>query len=293
MQGSIKLRQLNENDVDFVFDLCTLENFGYLRRDIKRYVDLEPYGCFLAEIDGKKAGHVFSISYGKLGWIGLLIVHPSFRGKGIGTALTRTAINYLRDKNTKCIKLQAALKAVRLYTRLGFRKEFDSLGFTGKIRTKAFFKPLHLPDNTVKPLVGVDLHRISTFDAQYFGDNRLKVLKFLLKEGRDGCFVAEIKGRLVGYIMSRETQNGYRVGPWICEPNYPEIAEKLFLKCLETFDKNAYVFLGVPAINPLSVNILRRHQFERTSKSIQMFQGGKPRSERVRGVFAIGGPEKG
>lgn len=89
----------------------------------------EPTGCFVAEINGKPVGHVFSISYGNFGWIELLIVKAEHRGKG--TLLTKRAINYLLNKGVKTIRLEAVSKRMNLYQKLGFVDEYYSLRFKG------------------------------------------------------------------------------------------------------------------------------------------------------------------
>jgi hypothetical protein len=78
----ITFRLLTEYDFDFAMQLTEYEKWGCLPCDTKRYMEYEPRGYFIVEVNGKRAGHVFSIGYGKLGWIGLLIVKAEYMRRG-------------------------------------------------------------------------------------------------------------------------------------------------------------------------------------------------------------------
>jgi ribosomal protein S18 acetylase RimI-like enzyme len=53
------------------------------------------------------------------------------------------------------------------------------------------------------------------------------------------------------------------------------------------------LYVGVPASNENAVDLLMKHGFTQYSKSIRMLLGLELESERVQGVFGIGGPMKG
>ena len=125
----LRLRNLVQSDVGFVTQFCMLEEWDKIPQDIERYIECEPDGCFIAEVDGRAAGHVFSISYGHVGWIGLLIVHPYYRRKGLGAELMKKAIEYLHRLGTNIIQLEALPNSVDFHKKLGFREEFESLRF--------------------------------------------------------------------------------------------------------------------------------------------------------------------
>jgi len=120
------IRNLTFEDLEFIWKNVEGEKWMYLETGILRCYNLEPSGCFIAEVDSERVDHVFSFNYGNIGWIGLLIVCPEYRGSGIGTKLMQTAIKYLRKMNVKTIKLEAVVKTLSLYERLGFKIEFES-----------------------------------------------------------------------------------------------------------------------------------------------------------------------
>jgi len=282
------IRPFKDEDIDFAYKLNVMEQWDDTRNDIKRMFNGEPNGCFIAEIKSKPVGHVFSISYGRLGWTGLLIVKPEYRRRGIGTLLTRRAMDYLLSCKVETIKLEAVAAIADLYRRLGFADEYDSLRFTGVSR-----KITSLPSHRINTLKIEGIKQLTKFDAEYFGANRTKVLHRLYQENPQLCFVSRIGSRIVGYIMFRKTKSGYRIGPWVCNPENPQVARELLMECMETIGHNAKLYVGVPAMNEVAVEILQDFDFRQYSQSIHMHFGEKLETERADGVFAIGGPEKG
>jgi len=265
-----------------------IEQWDDTRNDINRMFSYEPDGCFIAEVNREPVGHVFSISYGRLGWIGLLIVRAEYRKKGVGTLLTKKAINYLLNCGVKTMKLEAVPTIVNLYRGLGFVDEYDSLRFMGVSR-----EITSLSNRCVKSLKKEEVTELAKFDVEYFGANRIKVLGGLCRNSPQLCFVSYTDAEIVGYLMCRKTETGYRIGPWVCNPENSQAARELLMECMNTIRKNVKLYVGVPVVNKAAVEILHDFNFEQYSKSIRMYFGEKLETERANGIFAIGGPEKG
>jgi GNAT superfamily N-acetyltransferase len=282
------LRLFKENDIEFAYETTKTEGWNYTKKDIQRMFSYNPSGCFIAEINGNQVGHVFSVNYGKLGWVGLLIVRAEWRRKGIGTALMKEAINHLLTNEVETIRLEAVSAIATVYRKLGFADEYDSLRFSGVYR-----KIDSAASSNVKLLKKETIKEIAEFDAEYFGANRFKVLSSLYHDHPKLCFISYSGPKLVGYIMCRKAEKGYRVGPWVCNPENSQAARELLTKCMETAEEDAKLYVGVPAVNKKAVEILQDFGFDQYSKSIRMRIGKKLKNERVSEVFAIGGPEKG
>jgi len=93
--------------------------------------------------------------------------------------------------------------------------------------------------------------------------------------------------------MCRKTENGYKVGPWVCNPENFQVAREFLTKCREAIGKNAKLYVGAPAVNKKAVKILQDLGFKQYSRSLRIRFGEKLQTERVDGILAIGGPEKG
>jgi predicted N-acetyltransferase YhbS len=285
---SFTLRLFKESDIEFAYELTKIEGWNYAKEDIQRMFRFNPLGCFIAEVNGKQAGHVFSVNYGKLGWIGLLIVRAEYRRKGIGTTLTKEAINHLLDNGVETVRLEAVYSILAMYRKLGFVEEYDSLRFSGVSKKIDF-----AAGSNVRLIKEEMIKEVARFDVEYFGANRIKVLSSLYHDNPELCFVSHSGSKIDGYIMFRKAKKGYRVGPWVCNPENSQAVRELLMKCMDTVGGNVKLYVGVPAVNKKAVEILRSFGFEQYSKSIRMCIGKKLESECVSGVFAIGGPEKG
>ena len=207
---------------------------------------------------------------------------------GIGTLLMRRATNYLQNLGVETVKLEAVPEITGLYHKLGFIDEFDSLRFK-----KANKKDNQSTNPNIKPLRGNEITETAEFDSRYFGANRTRVLRQLFEDNPELCFTSHKHSQIVGYIMCYEMETGYRIGPWICNPHNPQIAKALILKCIQTIETNAKLYVGVPAVNNTSVKLLQDLDFELYCKSVHMYMGKKPTNEHVKFIFSIGGPENG
>lgn len=117
----MSIRTLTKKDLEFAYELNTTEQWND-REDLSRMYHYEPKGCFGSEIGKRPLGHIFSVSNGKLAWIGLLIVKTEFRRRGTATQLMKKAIDYLLQCGVKTIKLEAVPQISELYRTRGRRR---------------------------------------------------------------------------------------------------------------------------------------------------------------------------
>lgn len=284
----VSVQQLKEVDLGFAFDLNVAEEWNDRFEDIKRMLGFEPDGCFIAEVERERAGHVFSISYGKLGWIGLLVVKAEYRKMGIGKLLTTKAKDYLLSRGVQTVKLEAVPEVSGLYRKMGFVDEYDSLRFKGTVESASLSR-----SSSSALIKKKDLAELASFDSRYFGADRTRVLRKLYDENPQLCFFSYSGSEITGYVMCRKAKIGYNLGPMVCNPGSPETAKELLQECMGKLSPKTEIFVGVPAINLAATKILRELGFVKYSHSIRMRFGKKLENECVKGIFAIGGPMKG
>lgn len=219
------IRPLEGSDVNFAYELIMIEGWNYAKEDVERMFRYNPLGCFIAQVEGKLVGHVFSVNYGKLGWIGLLIVKAECRRKGVGTLLMERAMNHLLNCGVETIRLEARFAVAELYRKLGFIDEYDSLRFLGINRKFAC-----VASSNVKLLKMEMLKETAKFDAEYFGENRIKVLMGFYYDHPKLCFVSNEGAKIVGYIMCRKTETGYKIGPLMCYSENHQVTREPLVK---------------------------------------------------------------
>ncbi len=289
LRRSVIIRRWTSADIDYVYESVNREGWGHTKRDVERCWKLEPNGCFITEFQNKPIGHVFSIRYGKIGWIGLLIVNPERRGQGVGFVLMETAVNYLRKAGAETIRLDAVEGAVPLYRRLGFVEEFDSLRFRKQLRQNEV--PGLKRERTLQ-MRDDDIANVAQFDAPHFGANRLAVLQSVYRDYPQLCFVAKEEGEIAGYVMARQMQNRFWIGPWVCLNS--QTARHLFDTLIGTIEaKDFELRVGLPVLNMSGRELMEKLGFQLTGKSTHMVLGNKGNQGAVTNVFGIGGPEKG
>lgn len=104
------------------YELSSLAGWNQTADDWRRLVDLSPEGCFKAVQGGRIVGSVTTTPLGKrVAWIGMMLVHPDFRRRGIARALMLRAIELLRGEGFATIGLDATPLGKPLYEQLGFR----------------------------------------------------------------------------------------------------------------------------------------------------------------------------
>ncbi|NIM21935.1 MAG: GNAT family N-acetyltransferase [Candidatus Latescibacteria bacterium] len=286
--GPVAVRQLKAADLPFAFRLNLAERWNDQFSDVERMFQFEPDGGFIAEAEGRPVGHVFSISYGGLGWIGLLIVEPKYRRRGIGTLLAVRVKDYLLSRGVQTIKLESVAEIADLYRQIGFVDEYDSLRLK---RTAERLPPKG--GNAVRSITKGDLSELVVFDAKYFGADRRRVLGKLYEASPQLCFIAHTGTNVAGYVMCRKAHIGYNLGPLACIPQHPETASDLVRKCVGRLNSGAEIFVGVPAVNRAATQMWNELGFSEYSRSIRMRLGKDLEHECVDGIFAIAGPMKG
>ena len=75
----------------------------------------------LASVGGKSVGTARLVITDARAKIGRMAVLKSYRGKGVGKALLKTAIELARKRRAKAIYLHAQISVVGFYEKMGFR----------------------------------------------------------------------------------------------------------------------------------------------------------------------------
>ena len=278
MSESLQIRKLTGTDLAFADSIRDAVGWNQTLADWKRFLAYQPDGCFVAEWEGAPAGTVTTTSYGKeLAWIGMVIVHPDFRRRGIATALVKAAIEYLRDCGVRCIKLDATPDGVEVYERLGFQAEYDLSRWEGTLEAlkKDYSdKVLSLPMD---------------FDSEAFGIDRSDWLAALAKDAQTIRLVIDSNGKPSAYGMIRTGSRANYLGP-ICAADKATgraVAESL-LSSLEGF-----TFWDIPEANTTATELAESFGFKRLRHLLRMWMG----DECIRGIpelqFALGDPGTG
>jgi GNAT superfamily N-acetyltransferase len=119
----LRIHALTVADIPAGMHLKKQAGWNQLEADWQRLLDLQPDGCFLAELDGARAGTVTTCRFGPVAWVAMLLVDPVFRRRGIGRALMCHALDALDTRGVLSVRLDATPMGRPLYESLGFASE--------------------------------------------------------------------------------------------------------------------------------------------------------------------------
>jgi GNAT superfamily N-acetyltransferase len=91
----LRVRAMTEADIALGMRLKGQAGWNQLEPDWRRALQLQPDGCFVAELDGMAAATTTTCIFGSVAWIALVLVDEALRGRGIGTALMNAALAFL------------------------------------------------------------------------------------------------------------------------------------------------------------------------------------------------------
>lgn len=283
---TVVVRRLRRDDIAFADALRATAGWNQSEHDWAGYLEFEPDGCFLAEVNGRPAGTATTIAYAeRFGWIGMVLVHPDQRRLGVGSRLLREAIGSLQRRGVRCIKLDATPMGKKVYVPLGFVEEYELTRYEGTAPVRAW-----TPNDEIAPLASADFVAVVRLDALGFGAERERVLRSLSARHPELSFVARRMGEVVGFLLAREGANAVQVGPWVARD--AAVADQLLLACFER-TPGRRMFIDVVGPNSAANEIVRRHGFTVQRTLTRMFLGENAHPGETSLVYGISSPEKG
>ena len=209
MREPVEIRLMTEDTIAQAMKLKQLENWSQTESDWRRLIRLEPQGCFIASIGERLIGTTTTTTYGRdLAWIGMVLVDPEYRRRGIATRLLGAAIDYLKSAGVASIKLDATPAGQPLY---------EILGFAGEVlieRWQAVAKPNQAGNRSA--IEANDLSSVLAFDRRAFGADRGKLLDLLKADSRVKPLIATAPdGQVTGYVLARRGAQATYIGPLV------------------------------------------------------------------------------
>jgi predicted N-acetyltransferase YhbS len=248
----MQIRVLTEADLAPADELRRVAGWNQTINNWRLLLSFEPQGCFVAVEDDRVLGTVTTTTYGReLAWIGMMLVHPDHRRRGIGTQLMGAALDHLRGRGIECIRLDATPAGLPVYEKLGFVSEWTLTRHqvTAVPSTRA---------SEVCDLVEDHWPAVEQLDAVAFGVSRARVLRSLT-EGSRSTLVWLADRTIEGYGMLRPGSHCDYLGPLVCARS--ESAHSLIAALLNN-SAGRRVFWDVPDDNDLAKALVQRLEFQ-------------------------------
>ncbi|MGA3060903.1 MAG: GNAT family N-acetyltransferase [Candidatus Bathyarchaeia archaeon] len=260
-----QVKPMRVGDFPFAIKLTNSMDWNMAKEDFEFMTSLEPEGCFVAFKGSEHLGIATTISLGKMGWFGNLIVKKNCRKKGVGSLLVKHAVKYLQSKGVKIIGLYAYPSLLDFYSNLGFESDED-------------FSVLHaealgsLTAETLPKIETPQMQAIVDFDSRCFGGERKKLLESIIFEkGNLSCCIFE-GNAVVGFASAKVYEKMAEIGPLNCLAGHFDDAASL-LKAVLAKLKGLSVYAVMPKKETALTNMLFSVGFKEDFSVTRMFLG--------------------
>ncbi|MHB8655611.1 MAG: GNAT family N-acetyltransferase [Terriglobia bacterium] len=272
---------MTRKDIPDAMRLKELAGWNQTSADWERFLAANPKGCFIAEMDGRRVGTVTTIIYEeRFAWVGMVLVDPQFRGRGIGKALLEGAIAHLNARNITCIKLDATPQGKPLYEKLGFVTEYEIERWAMKKQ-----QPLGLPMTKRAPLEAV-----LKLDREVFGADRGALLQSISDSAPEFVQILATPTEVNGYVFGRHGALADSLGPWVARDEH---AAAMLLDSFLSRSSRELVFVDCLKSNPWATRLVETRGFEFGRPLTRMYRGINAHPGRTELVFGFLGPEFG
>ncbi|HVP95393.1 MAG TPA: GNAT family N-acetyltransferase [Methanoregulaceae archaeon] len=260
----VKLRQMTREEADIVIDWAADEGWNPGLHDADAFFQTDPSGFFAIEAGKTLAGSFALVRYNDdFMFGGLYIVHPDYRGKGIGRAMLDFTRDYAADHN---LGIDGVFAMQPVYQKAGFKFAYRNIRFEGIGGGNI--------DRSLTILRKVPFPRVLVYDSLHFPAVRENFLKHFIYQLDSTGFAAIEGDSLTGYGFVRKCRNGYKIGPLFADTE--EIAEMIYSALASVAGKEP-LFLDVPELNKAAVMLAQSHGMKEVFGTARMYTKKVPK----------------
>ena len=285
----MEIRPLTADDLEAAMELKNAAGWFQTEKDWHRLMRLQPGGCFAACIDGRVVGTTTTTAYSTdLAWIGMVLVDPAYRRRGIALNLMQTALDYLRQLGVKTIKLDATPAGRPVYEKMGFEQESLIERWEAVSQPDLFRRELFQDRGVWEKGTWDELQEL---DRNAFGANRSQLLDSWRAESVISPIILKTHaGPLGGFALVRPGATGTYLGPMIATStsSAADLLDGIMAKL--TAQK---IVIDYHTGFAGGSEMLRQRGFFMKRELFRMGLGEKSAAGTSHLVFAIGGPEVG
>jgi ribosomal protein S18 acetylase RimI-like enzyme len=279
--AGLRIRPMTMSDVAWGMRLKHAAGWNQTEADWLRYLDLQPDGCFVAEVRGEALGTLTTCLFGSVAWIAMVLVEARARRCGIGTALMRHALAFLEQRKVRTVRLDATPLGQPIYEKLGFTAEYSVTRYADTPSSRP-------PVPGIVPLTPELWSGVLILDHVVTGANRENFLRHLFTEHHDAVRVVTRGKEVVGFVAGRPGSEAVHIGPCVARA---ESGPRLLADAFHRY-AGQRVYLDIPTPNKAAVAAAEAEGFAVQRHLLRMRRGDAVR-EDLGSLWLSSGPEKG
>lgn len=290
MKHELVIRGMTRAEVIELVGWAAHEGWNPGLHDAEIFWTTDPDAFIAAELDGELIGGGAITSYnGEFGFMGLFIVRPEYRGRGLGHTLWHTRRQRLLDRlhPGATIGMDGVFDMQSYYAKGGFVFSHRTMRFRADIGQPPAISPDD--DRHLVSLTTVPFDQLLDYDRTCFPAPRPTFLKAWITQPTALALGYQYNGKLSGYGVVRRCGEGCKIGPLFADD--AGVAEALYARLAE-FAVGGPLFLDAPENNSAAMALVQQHNMTEVFGCARMYLGPPPAvaHERIFGVttFELG-----
>jgi ribosomal protein S18 acetylase RimI-like enzyme len=261
--GDFLIRTMSRAELDRVVDWAAAEGWNPGLNDADAFYAADSQGFFVGVLDGEIIASISLVAYdARFSFLGLYIVQPAHRGKGLGLKLWQEA---LARHGTPLVGLDGVVAQQENYKKSGFQFSYRNVRYRGVVAGK--------PSVRLAAADRVPFDRLLAYDREFFLAPRSDFLSRWIKPVDGKALVAINDGEIAGFGVIRACLEGLKVGPLYAESE--RIAEELLIALAATA-RGDTIYLDVPAPNAAAIRLAEGHGMKPVFETARMYTGAAP-----------------
>lgn len=278
MNKDYTIRRMRADEIQIAIDWAAQEGWNPGIHDANTYYQADSNGFFVGEIGGQAISVGSAVVYDdQFAFCGLYIVHPEYRGRGYGIALTKERLRYVGQRNAG---IDGVVENIPIYERIGYRLAYHNIRYRGTAANPTSVD-LHFV-----PLSQLPFEIIETYDRFCFPAKRRRYLNAWINQADAKALGFVKNGQLQGYAVRRRCIEGHKIGPLFAD-NYA-IAEGLF-QALQMDIPGEAIFLDIMEINPAAQKLAEKYNMQVVFSTGRMYLKGQPKlaDQKIFGITSF------
>lgn len=257
---NLQIRNAQLHEMPFLIDMASKEGWNPGLSDNDFFFKIDPNAYLVIFENGQPAGCIAAVNYNKFGFLGLHIIRPEFRDRGIGSHLFNIALQKLGDIN---IGLNCFPHQEKFYEKFGFKTAHKIITYEGITEGN-----LKMADNIVCPFMH-PFDYIEQYDKKCFPTNRRNYLVNWLNQPKS-LFLAKLDdNKFTGFGLFRPCINGYKIAPLFADDF--KTADELFLALTGHFEKGITYSIDICETNEQALLLVEKHNLKKVNETLRMY----------------------